>query len=486
MPQTLQVVTQSADNSAAMADHLDVVIVGAGISGIGAAYHLQKLCPQRSYTILEGRDAIGGTWDLFRYPGIRSDSDMHTFGYGFKPWSDPQAIADGPSILRYLRETVDTHGLERHIRFGHKVVRAAWSSDAARWTLDVARTGSDEMIQITANFLFCCSGYYRHDQGFTPDFAGTEKYQGKIVHPQHWDPTLDCTGKRVVVIGSGATAVTLVPELAKTAAEVVMLQRSPSYILSTPGRDVWEARLGRWLPRRLVYTLIRWRNVSLSLLLFGLSRRAPQLMKRLLVGRVRKELGPDYDVDTHFTPRYNPWDQRLCLVPDSDLFASIRSGRTTVVTDTIDRFTETGILLTSGRELQTDVVVTATGLQLVFLGGIELWVDGSLVRPNTLKFYRGAMFGDVPNLALVAGYTNASWTLRADLTAKYVCRLLNHMQRTRQRVCVPRRDGSQMEDIPLADFTSGYIQRSLKDLPTQGNRAPWRLYQNYIQDRIML
>jgi len=463
-------------------EHLDVLIVGAGISGIGAAYHLQTRCPRRTYAILEGRDNLGGTWDLFRYPGIRSDSDMHTLGYRFRPWEDRKAIADGPAILRYLADTASDNGIDRHIRFGHYVKSVSWSSEDARWTVTLWQKETGEDTQMTCGFLYMCTGYYDYEKGYTPEFAGRERFEGEIVHPQKWSDDVEYEGKRVVVIGSGATAVTLVPELAKKAAHVTMLQRSPSYILSVPEEDAIALALRRRLPPKVAYGVTRWKNVLMSLALFGASRRAPSGMKRLLIGGVKKALGPDYDVDKHFTPHYEPWDQRLCLVPDGDLFHAIREGRASVVTDHIETFTEKGIRLRSGEELDADLIVTATGLNLLFLSGMDVLVDGETIEPKNLMTYKAMMFGDVPNMALSFGYTNASWTLKADLTSEYVCRLLNHMEKRGYEVCVARQNDPDVEEIPFLNLASGYITRSLADLPKQGSKEPWRLKMNYAAD----
>ncbi len=408
-------------------EHLDVLIVGAGLSGIGAAHHLQQRCPGKSYAILEAREDIGGTWDLFRYPGIRSDSDMHTLGYRFRPWTEAKSIADGPSILRYVRDTAREGGIERQIRLNHRVVGAEWSSADARWTVDAERTDTGETVTLTCGFLFVNSGYYRYDEGYTPEFPGLDSFGGEVIHPQHWPEDLDYAGKRVVVIGSGATAMTLVPALAKEAAEVTMLQRSPTYVVSMPGEDGIANLLRRHLPDRVVYPIVRWKNVALQGLSYRLSRRRPELMKKLLRRGVVKALPPGYDVDTHFKPRYNPWDQRLCLVPDADLFEALGDGSAEIVTDRIATFTADGIELESGRELKADVVVTATGLNLLFLGGIRVSVDGEEPDMARALTYKGMMLSDFPNFAFTLGYTNASWTLKADLTSEYVCRLLNHM-----------------------------------------------------------
>ena len=463
-------------------EHFDVLIVGAGISGIAAGYHLQTNCPGRSYAILERRDTIGGTWDLFRYPGIRSDSDMYTLGYSFRPWTDPQAIADGPSILRYVKETAAEYGIDRNIRFGQHVKRASWSTTEARWTVETERTDTAEPCRFTCNFLFMCSGYYNYDQGYTPEFAGTDTFQGRIVHPQKWTEDIEYADKRVVVIGSGATAVTLVPEMAKTAAHVTMLQRSPTYIVSMPSEDRIANGLRRLLPSKLAYALTRWKNVLFGAYFFWFCRRKPERAKAFILRRVRQELGPDYDVDTHFTPSYNPWQQRLCLVPDSDLFKAIKAGRASVVTDHIETFTERGIQLRSGKELEADLIVTATGLNLQLLGGLEVTVDSERIDFSKTVTYKGLMFSDVPNLALAIGYTNASWTLKCDLTCEYICRLLNHMAAKGYEQCCPRPGDANMELEPLIDFTSGYIQRSVAAFPKQGPQVPWQAYQNYIRD----
>jgi monooxygenase len=461
-------------------EHFDVLVVGAGISGIGAGYHLQTSCPDRTYAILEARDDIGGTWDLFRYPGIRSDSDMYTLGYSFKPWTNPKAIADAPAILAYLRETAREHGIDRKIRFGQRVKRASWSSADARWTVETERAA------FTCNFLFMCSGYYDYAAGYTPEFRGTGRFAGRIVHPQKWPEDLDYAGKRVVVIGSGATAVTLVPAMATTAAHVTMLQRSPTYIVSMPGEDRVANWLRRRLPAGLAYAITRWKNVLLGMWFYRFCRRNPTRARALITRWLTNELGPGFDVATHFNPRYNPWEQRVCLVPDSDLFAAMRAGHASIVTDQIETFTEKGLRLRSGTELETDIVVTATGLNLLFLGGLEATVDGARVDFAKTVNYKGMMFSDVPNLALAIGYTNASWTLKAELICRYVCRLLKHMTKTRMRQCTPRLRDSRFEPTPFLDLTSGYVQRAIDRFPKQGSRTPWRLHQNYALDLLML
>jgi monooxygenase len=467
-------------------DHFDVLIVGAGLSGIGAGYHLQTRCPGKSYAILEARDRMGGTWDLFRYPGIRSDSDMYTLGYAFKPWENAKSIADGSSILSYVRETAREHGIDQRIHFNQRVARARWSTVDALWTIEVEHPDSGQRSELTCGFLFMCSGYYRYDEGYTPEFDGTERFHGRIVHPQKWTDDVEYAGKRVVVIGSGATAVTLVPALAQQAKHVTMLQRSPSYVISLPAQDAVAGLLRRLLPGRLAYRLVRWKNVILTMLHFQLSRRRPELMKRLIRKWVENQLPAGYDVDTHFKPRYNPWDQRLCLVPDGDLFEAINDGRAAVVTDTIERFTERGIKLASGNELQADLIVTATGLNLQVLGGLELEVDGEQVDVSKRLGYKGMMLSGVPNLATAFGYTNASWTLKCDLTCEYVCRLLQHMDSSGYSYCVPPDPGPGVRREPFIDFNSGYVLRSVDKFPKQGPKAPWRLYQNYALDILAL
>ena len=469
-------------------EHFDVLIVGAGLSGIGAGYHLQQKCPGKSYLILEGRDCIGGTWDLFRYPGIRSDSDMFTLGYSFKPWVEAKAIADGPRILNYVRETASDNGIDNKIRFHHRVKRAAWSSPDARWTVEVGRgpEGKVETVRFTCNFLFMCSGYYNYENGYSPEFPGAADFAGRIVHPQKWSDDVDYAGKRVVVIGSGATAVTLVPEMAKQAAHVTMLQRSPTYVVSRPAQDPVANKLRAKLPAKLAYHIIRWRNVLWGMYFFQLSRRKPARVKQLILGGVKMALGHDYDIATHFTPRYNPWDQRLCLVPDGDLFGAIRDGRASVVTNQIDSFTPKGIRLKDGSELDADIIVTATGLNLQVLGGLEVSVDGRAVDFARALNYKGMMYSDVPNMASAFGYTNASWTLKCDLTCEYVCRLINYMDRHGYRQCMPHNVDPTITELPSLDFSSGYVQRSVAKMPKQGSKRPWRLYQNYALDIVSL
>ena len=467
-----------------MTEHVDVLIVGAGISGIGAGYHLQKNCPGKTYTILEGRSAIGGTWDLFRYPGIRSDSDMHTLGYSFRPWTKAKAIADGPSIREYVTETAEMYGIDKHITFDTKVHSAAWSSADARWTVTTESGGVQR--DYTCGFLFMCSGYYSYDAGYQPDFAGIEQFAGRVIHPQHWPADLDYAGKQVVVIGSGATAVTLVPEMAKTAAHVTMLQRSPTYVVSRPEEDALANNLRKYLPPKLAYGLTRWKNVLFGMYFFRMCRTTPAKAKKLILDGVQEQLGPDYDISTHFTPTYNPWDQRLCLVPNGDLFGALKNGTATVVTDHIETFTPAGITLRSGATLPADIVVSATGLNLVNLGGIAITVDGVGIELAKKLTYKGMMYQDIPNLAYSFGYTNASWTLKADLTCAFVCRLLNHMDRQGAQQMTPRLTDASVTPEPWVDFSSGYFQRSAAMMPKQGSKAPWKLHQNYARDILAL
>ena len=467
-------------------EHVDILIVGAGLSGIGAACHLKKNCPGKTFAILEGRKALGGTWDLFRYPGIRSDSDMYTLGFSFKPWEHAKAIADGPSILAYLQETAHENGIEKSIRYQHQVKAAAWDSKSARWTLIIA-TGDDQaQVQMSCNFLFMCSGYYAYAQGYTPEFPGIEQFGGRVVHPQKWTPDVDYAGKKVVVIGSGATAVTLVPELAKQAAQVTMLQRSPTYVVARPSEDEWANRLRKWLPSKLAYALTRWKRVLLGMYVFRLCRTDPAKMKRLLLGGVRMALGPNYDIKTHFTPSYNPWDQRLCLVPDGDFFQSIKSGRAQVVTEHIDHFNAKGVVLKSGQQLDADLIVTATGLNLQVLGGLQLTVDGVVQDMSKTMSYKGLMFSGIPNLASSSGYTNASWTLKCDLTCEYVCRFINYLDQKGLAYGVPRNTDASVEERPWVDFSSGYFARAMHLFPKQGSKLPWRIHQNYPKDILLL
>jgi monooxygenase len=479
-PETL---TQTPGGGAdpAEPERLDVLIIGAGLSGIGSAHYLQERCPGKTYAILEAREAIGGTWDLFRYPGIRSDSDMHTLGYRFRPWTAAKSIADGESILDYVRATARDAGIDTKVRFGHRVIKSSWSSEEGRWTVTAERADGTE-VTISAAFIMNCSGYYRYDEGFTPEFPGIEDFAGSVIHPQHWPEEPEYEGKRVVVIGSGATAVTLVPAMAEDAAHVTMLQRSPSYIVSVPGEDPIAELLRKVLPARALYPIVRWKNVLIQSLTYRLARSRPRLVKKLVRKGVMNALPEGYDVDTHFKPKYDPWDQRLCMVPDGDLFKSLHSGKAEIVTDRIERFTPTGITLESGKELEADVVVTATGLNLLFLGGMRIEIDGEELDQSRAIAYKGMMLSDVPNLAFTIGYTNASWTLKADLVAEYACRLLNHMDANGYDICVPHLDDPSVAPEPILDFTSGYVQRSVADLPKQGSKEPWKLRQNYAVD----
>ena len=509
-------------------EHVDVIIVGAGLSGVGAACRLKMECPGKSFIVFEGRGAIGGTWDLFRYPGIRSDSDMFTLGYRFRPWREAKVMADGPAILNYIRDTAAEHGVDKAIRYNHRVRRASWSSDDARWTVEAeiatggveiaqgraklnrskvevengrnngtvqgktesaqngTETSQDEtIVQFTCNFLYLCTGYYDYTNGYTPEWAGVERFKGTIVHPQKWPEGLDYTDKRVVVIGSGATAVTLVPAMAERAAHVTMLQRSPSYIVSRPEVDKLAIWLRRCLPDKTAYAVSRWKNVLNATFFYNLARKRPEFFKWMVARGVKKYLQTEFDAK-HFSPRYNPWDQRMCFVPDADLFNEMRNGRVSVVTDHIETFTENGILLKSGEHLDADIIVTATGLVMKLFSGMQLVVDGAPVDlPKTLV-YKGMMFSDVPNLAFAVGYTNASWTLKCDLTAEYVCRLLNYMDQHGHAFCVPRVNDPSVEAEPVIDFNSGYVLRALDKLPRQGSKTPWRLHQNYVKDLSMM
>jgi monooxygenase len=469
-----------------MTEHLDVVIVGAGISGISAAWHLQQRCPTKSYAILERRDNLGGTWDLFRYPGIRSDSDMFTLGFRFKPWTSEKAIADGPAIMAYLQETVAESGIDRHIRCGRRVVAADWSDADNRWKLTIERDG-EQSEEMTCSFLFACSGYYNYDEGYSPQFAGAEDFTGTVIHPQHWPEDLDYTGKKVVVIGSGATAVTLIPALANSGAgHVTMLQRSPSYIGSLPAVDPFTVRTNKVLPAKPAYVINRWKAILFQSAQYQLSRRFPKFMRKTLMTMAQRRLPDGYDVGKHFGPHYNPWDERLCLAPDGDLFRTIRHGKADVVTDTIDRFTETGILLASGEELAADIIVTATGLNLQLFGGAAIKRNGASVELHDTMSYKGMMLTGLPNMAFTVGYTNASWTLKADLVSEFVCRVLNYMDAHGCDTVVPGQPGDDIEERPLMDFTPGYVLRALDYLPKAGSRTPWRLKQNYLFDQWLI
>jgi len=469
-------------------EHVDVVVVGAGLSGIGAGYHLQTMSPDRSYVILEGRDSLGGTWDLFKYPGVRSDSDMHTLGFSFKPWTEAKSIADGPSILKYLKQTVSQFGIDKHIRYGQLVTKAQWSTDDAQWTVTSTNKATGATNTFTCSFLFMCSGYYSYKKGHTPEFVGRERFKGTIVHPQEWPTDLDYAGKRVVVIGSGATAVTIVPSMADKAQHVTMLQRSPTYMVSRPDHDVLANRMRKVLPPKMAYNLTRFKNTWRQQLVYNKTRTDPNKVKQLLLGGIQLELGADYDIAKHFTPNYNPWDQRLCLVPNGDFFKAMRDGKASVVTDHIASFTETGIQLASGEHLEADIIVTATGLELVTLGEMDFFVDGNQVDFAKTWTYKGFAYSDIPNLASTFGYINASWTLRSDLTAEYVCRLLNHMRKKGVVQCTPRlrEQDRNMKERPWIDgFSSGYMQRMMHRMPRQGDHEPWINPQNYRRDKKM-
>ncbi|MDE2402393.1 MAG: NAD(P)/FAD-dependent oxidoreductase [Burkholderiales bacterium] len=463
-----------------MVEHFDVLIVGAGLSGIGAARHLQTHCPDKRYVILEGRDSVGGTWDLFRYPGIRSDSDMYTLGYNFKPWTEPQVIADGDRIRNYIQETASENNIKDKIRLGHKVVSADWCSEAATWTVTLQQT-SGATSQLSCNWLMMCSGYYNYEEGFTPEFKGRDDFKGQVIHPQFWPENLDYSGKRVVVIGSGATAITLIPSMTDKAQHVTMLQRTPSYVISVPQFDPMVRLLLKFLPEMTVYNISRARNNFITQSIFKLSRKYPNFMRKLLLKQVKVQVGKDFDMK-HFTPPYNPWDQRLCAVPNGDMFKVLRKGKASVVTDHIDRFTEQGILLKSGQVLEADIIVTATGLNLRLFGGMSMTVDGQAIEMNQHISYKGLMFSDIPNFSNTFGYTNASWTLKADLIAEYLCRLLNHMDKTGTRIAVPVRNDPNVKPVPLLDMSSNYVARAEAYMPKGADRAPWKLYQDYAAD----
>jgi monooxygenase len=464
-------------------EHVDVLIVGAGISGIGAACRLQERCPGRTFAIVEARGAVGGTWDLFRFPGIRSDSDMFTLSYPFRPWKGAQAIADGWSIRNYIEETARALGVEQRIRFHQRVVAAEWSSAESRWNVGLERVDTGETVEMSCGFLFSCTGYYRYDEGYTPEFEGIERFGGQVVHPQFWTDDIDHSGKRIVVIGSGATAVTLIPALAERAAHVTMLQRSPSYIISLPAVDPLARVVTRLLPTRLAYPLVRWKNVLLALVLYGFSRHRPAEMRRLIRKLHERRLPAGYDIDTHFKPSYEPWDQRMCIVPDGDFFDAISAGRVSVVTDRIKTFTDTGIALESGGALEADMVVTATGLELLPIGGIRLSVDGEDVDVGQTFAYRGMMLSGVPNMAFSFGYTNQSWTLGSDLTAREICTILSHMDRYGHTQCTPRVHDPAVAPVQFLDLSSGYVRRAMERFPRQGTKDPWRREQSYTQNR---
>jgi len=463
--------------------------MGAGLSGVGAGHYLQTLCPGKSYVILEQRERIGGTWDLFRYPGIRSDSDMLTMGYSFRPWTNAKAISPGEDIREYIIATARDEGIDQHIRFRHQIKRAEWSTDDAKWTVEAVRTtsaGREEPVTLSCNFLLSCAGYYRYSAGYLPDFPNSNRFQGRIIHPQAWPQDLDYAGKRVLVVGSGATAVTLIPAMAKIAGHVTMLQRSPGYIISMPEQDRIANFLRRIMPGKWAYKLSRWKNIGFMAYIYQFSQRFPNFVKRGLIKKVQAQVGTDFDVETHFTPRYRPWEQRMCLVPDGDMFEAIKSGRASVVTDEIESFTEKGICLKSGKELEADIIVTATGLVMQAFGGIEMTVNNRRVDPAQVLAYKGVMMSGVPNFASVFGYINASWTLKADLIATYVCRLLNLMDRKGMRQVTPQPKGETAVAPFVEKFTPGYIQRALANWPKQGAKKPWRVNQNYFKDTLAL
>ncbi len=491
-------------------ENFDILIIGAGLSGIGAGAHLRMECPGKTFAILEGRADMGGTWDLFRYPGIRSDSDMFTLGYSFRPWRDPKAIADGPSILKYIRDTSREFDLDKEIRYGHRVKRAEWSSENAIWTVEAEVASSESPLQraatlgedtsgsnegrlkaglktvvFTCNFIYLCTGYYEYEEGYTPDWPGFGDYSGTVIHPQKWPEDLDYAGKRVLVIGSGATAVTLVPAMAETAAHVTMLQRSPTYVVTMPSRDRIADLFRRLLPDKAAYVLSRWKNIVRQAIFYEGSKRYPNFMKRLIAKGVHKELA-DENLERHFEPTYKPWDQRVCVVPDSDMFAALRAGTASVVTGNIETFTQTGVRLENGDALDADIIITATGLKLKIMAGLELFVDGEKVDLSSKMAYKGMMYSGVPNLAQAFGYTNASWTLKCDLTSEYVCRLIKYMDEHGFASCTPRDNDPTVVRMPVLDFNSGYILRALDELPSQGSKHPWRLHQNYFRDLSML
>ena len=462
-------------------EHVDILIVGAGISGIAAAYYIQEQCPEKSYTIFEGRDNSGGTWDLFRYPGIRSDSDMHTLGYSFNSWTDARGIANGEDILMYLRDTARRFGITRHLRFNHRVCQANWSSRVSKWRVS-AQNSDGQIVEISCDFLFMCTGYYDYAEGYTPHWESLEDFKGSVIHPQNWSDDIDYENKNVVVIGSGATAITLVPALAGKASHVTMLQRSPTYIMSLPSESKIDSYLHKLFPAKIAHPILRWKSILIQMLFYQFSRRFPQAARKTIFRLTRQKLKDSFDVERHFSPEYNPWDQRVCMVPDDDLFNVINEGKASVVTDQIDQFTESGVLLKSGKELDAEIIITATGLKVVLMNGIELYVDNQQVNVGDKLSYKGMMYSDVPNLFMAFGYTNASWTLKCELISKYACRLINYMDEHDYAMCVPRLPRNDLETSSSVALNSSYIQRSKDNLPKQGDRKPWKIYENYILD----
>ncbi len=466
--------------------HFDVIIIGAGLSGIGAACHLKRNCPNKTFAMLEGRSNIGGTWDLFKYPGIRSDSDMHTFAYSFKPWTYDKTISDGATIMKYLYETIEEYQLKPHIKLNHWISEVSWNSDEAQWTLVGQDSKSKEGIQLTCNFLLSCTGYYDYDEGYTPDFKGLEKYKGQFVHPQKWTADIEYENREVIIIGSGATAVTLLPSMAEKTKHITMLQRSPTYMMSLPKHDAFSKFVKRWLPSKTAHFLARWKHILRQIYFYQISKRKPKEVRYFIKSQIKKALGEDYDVETHFNPKYDPWDERVCAVLDNDLFDAINEGKCSIVTDHIDSFTEKGILLQSGKELKADLVVSATGLKIKVMGGINIKIDRKAIDPSKLVNYKGMMLQDVPNMVVITGYTNASWTLKADLVSEYFCRLLKYMDKKGLTSCLPTLSEENIKTEPASDLASGYIQRALHLLPKQGDKYPWKLNQNYIKDMIAL
>lgn len=464
-----------------MSSHFDVIIVGAGLSGIGAAYYIQEKCKGKTFTILEAREKMGGTWDLFKYPGLRSDSDMYTFGFPFHPWKNPKAIADGNSILEYINDTAQTFKIDQKIQYGKRVTAADWNSETKHWSLEVSSATSSDIQIVTCSFLMMCCGYYNYKEAYTPEFKGLEKFTGKVVHPQFWDSGLDYANKEIVIIGSGATAITLVPELSKKAKKVTMLQRSPTYIMNLPSEDIVANFLRKALPNSWAHHLVRWKNILLSILIYSWSRKAPKSLTKLLKNGVKKSLGEKY-VEKDFSPKYSPWDQRLCLVPDADFFEAMKAEKANVVTDIISDFYSNGVLTGSGIKLNADILITATGLKIQLLGGATVSIDGKTVNTSELLAYRGVMFSGVPNFAVAIGYTNASWTLKCDLNCRYLAKVLNYMDEKEKSVVVPQFDETQFETERLLDFDAGYILRAKDVLPKQGSASPWKVHQNYIKD----